>query len=334
MKAFLRSKESAVLLLFGIVFAAFAFTTESFATRDNLLTVARQYSEVAVVSVGLMMIIVTGGIDISVGSMLGLSSILIGVFAAQHHMNVWLACALGIAAGTLCGAINGLVITRLKVQPIVATLAMMSVARGLANVLSNNTAISGFPDSFAGLGETDMGPIPLIGYVPLSVVVALALVVIGAVVLRGTSFGRQLYAVGANEEAARLSGIHVLRIKMLAYTLTGLLCGLGGIMMTARAATADPRAGTGLEFEAITAVVMGGSSLRGGEGSIIGTIIGVAVMGVLRNGVSLRGVNDIWQVLFLGTMLIVAVLADNLRNWIRARGERVRIVQEITKAEA
>ena len=315
MKAILKSKESAILVLFAIVFICFARLSDRFATPDNLFNVARQYSELAVVSIGLTVVIITGGIDISVGSIVGLSSILVGVLAAKAGMNVWLACVLAIIGGLLCGLINGLVITRLRVQPIVATLAMLSAARGLAWVLSGARSLSGFPDSFVALGQTALGPIPL------SVAIALILVALGIIVLRYTALGRQVYAVGSSEEAARLSGINVFRIKLFAYALTGALCGLGGVIMSARLAASVPDAGSGFEFEAITAVVMGGSSLKGGEGNIIGTIIGVAVMGILRNGLNLTGVPNIWQVLFLGVMLILAVLGDNLRSWIGARRE-------------
>lgn len=328
MRTILKSKESAVLALFVIVFAAFAFTTDRFATSDNLFNVARQYSELAVVAVGLTMIIITGGIDISVGSMVGLTSILVGVFAGERHLNIWIACVLAILAGLGCGAINGLVITKLKVQPIVATLAMMSAARGLAFVLSGARSISNFPDGFIAFGQMAIGPIPL------PVLVALMLVILGVVILRYTAFGREVYAVGASEEAARLSGVSVFKIKMFAYAFTGMLCGLGGAMMASRVASSVPDAGSGFEFEAITAVVMGGSSLRGGEGNIVGTIIGVAVMAILRNGLNLRGVPNIWQVMFLGIMLILAVLADNLRGWLRAGRELREPVLENTKVGA
>ena len=313
MKAILRSKESAILILFAAVFICFARLSDRFATPDNLFNVARQYSELAVVSIGLTMVIITGGIDISVGSMVGLSSILVGVLGAKMGLNVWLACLLAMVGGLACGLINGLVVTKLRVQPIVATLAMLSAARGLAWILSGARSLSGFPDSFVALGQTAIGPMPL------SVVVALILVTLGIVVLRYTALGRAIYAVGSSEEAARLSGVNVFRIKLFAYAVTGLLCGLGGVIMAARLASSVPDAGSGFEFEAITAVVMGGSSLKGGEGNIIGTIIGVAVMGIIRNGLNLIGVPNIWQVLFLGVMLILAVLGDNLRSWIRAR---------------
>ena len=313
MKAILRSKESAILILFAAVFICFARLSDRFATPDNLFNVARQYSELAVVSIGLTMVIITGGIDISVGSMVGLSSILVGVLGAKMGLNVWLACVLAMVGGLACGLINGLVVTKLRVQPIVATLAMLSAARGLAWILSGARSLSGFPDSFVALGQTAIGPMPL------SVVVALILVTLGIVVLRYTALGRAIYAVGSSEEAARLSGVSVFRIKLFAYAVTGLLCGLGGVIMAARLASSVPDAGSGFEFEAITAVVMGGSSLKGGEGNIIGTIIGVAVMGIIRNGLNLIGVPNIWQVLFLGVMLILAVLGDNLRSWIRAR---------------
>ena len=317
----LRSKESAVFALFIIVFAVFAAQSDRFAAPDNLFNVARQYSELTVVSVGLTMVIITGGIDISVGSVVGLSSILVGVVAGRMGLNIWLACAAGLLAGLTCGAINGLVITKLKVQPIVTTLAMLSAARGLAFVLSEARSLSGFPDSFVALGQTAIGPIPGLGYVPLAVAAAFLLVVFGIILLRGTAFGRGIYAVGSSEEAARLSGINVFWVKMFAYWFTGLLGGLGGVMMAARLASSIPDAGTGFEFEAITAVVMGGSSLKGGEGNIVGTIIGVAIMGILRNGLNLIGVPNTWQVLFLGVMLILAVLADNLRSALRSKRE-------------
>lgn len=314
----LKSKECAVCFLFAVVFAVFAAQNERFASPDNLFNVARQYSEIAVVSVGLTMVIITGGIDISVGSVVGLSSVLAGVLAGQMGLNIWIACGAALATGLLCGAINGLVIAKLRVQPIVATLAMMTAARGLALVLSQGRSISGFPESFVALGQMPI-VIPVVGEIPLSVPVALSVVIFGIVLLRRATFGRGVYAVGSSEEAARLSGIDVLRVKMFVYSFTGLLCGLGGIMMAARVASAVPDAGNGFEFEAITAVVMGGSSLKGGEGNIIGTIIGVALMGILRNGLELIGVPNTWQLLFLGVMLILAVLADNLRGMLHAR---------------
>ncbi len=315
MKAILRSKESVVLALFAAVFSVFAAIEPRFASADNLFNVARQYSELAVVSVGMTMIIITGGIDISVGSILGLVSVMMGIFALRLGLNIWAACILSVCVGLACGIINGLVITRARVQPIVATLAMMSAARGLAMALTEGTSYSGFPDAFVAMGQTAVGPVPLM------VPVALAVVVLGIVLLRKTPLGRGIYAVGASEEAARLSGMNTFRLKMLAYGGTGLLCGVAGVMLTSRFASAVPGAGVGLEFEAITAVVLGGSSLKGGEGNILGTIIGVAVMGVLRNGLNLVGVQDDWQVLFLGAALILAVLADNIRLMMRARRE-------------
>lgn len=330
-RTILRSKETAVFGLFLAVFIVFARMTDRFATPDNLFNVARQYSELAVVAVGLTMVIIAGGLDISVGSVVGLSSILFGFVVTRAGMNVWLACLLAIVTGFACGTINALVITKLKVQPIVATLAMMSVARGLAYVLSEARSLGGFPDAFVGLGQTDVGPIPALGYVPLPVVVALAIVLAGFVLLRYAAFGRGIYAIGASEEAARLSGVNVFGTQLFVYGLTGVLCGLGGIMMAARVASSVPDAGSGFEFEAITAVVMGGSSLKGGEGSIVGTIIGVAVMAVLRNGLNLIGVPNIWQVLFLGVMLILAVLGDNLRSSLRAGRELRQTAPGIAK---
>ncbi|MDH7482440.1 MAG: ABC transporter permease [Armatimonadota bacterium] len=319
MSSILRSKELAVFILFVVVFAFFTMQTERFAAPDNLFNVARQYSELAVVSVGLTMVIITGGIDISVGSVVGLSSVLVGVLSSILGLNIWVSCVIAVFAGLGCGLINGLFITKAKLQPIVVTLAMMSAARGLAYVLTRGSSISGFPDAFAALGQKAIGPIPWIGYIPLPVFIALILVMLGVLLLRRTALGRGIYAVGASEEASRLSGINVFRIKLFAYSFTGLLCGLGGVMMAARLVSSVPDAGANFEFEAITAVVMGGSSLRGGEGNITGTIIGVGVMAILRNGLNLIGVPDIWQGLFLGVVLILAVLADNLRNALRER---------------
>lgn len=315
MKSILKSKESVVFALFVAIFALFAMREPRFATPDNLFNVARQYSELAVVSVGLTIVIITGGIDISVGSIVGLTSVMLGIFALQYGLDIWLSCLLAALVGTLCGMINGLVITRARIQPIVATLAMMSAARGLAQALTKGYSRSGFPDSFVALGQIAVGP------VPLTVPVALMVVVAGIVLLRKTAVGRGIYALGSSEEAARLSGMDTFRLKVFAYMATGFLCGLAGIMMAARMASAVPASGTGFEFEAITAVVLGGSSLKGGEGNILGAIIGVAVMGILRNGLNLIGVQDNWQVLFLGVALILAVLADNIRLMVRARRE-------------
>jgi ribose transport system permease protein len=286
----------------------------TFLTDENGLNVLRQISINLCLSIGMTMIILSGGIDLSVGSVLALA----GAVAAgllKHgielpYWNVMLeftvfgAIVAGIVVGLAAGWFNGLVITRFRLPPFVATLGTLSIARGLTQLWTRNYTISDLGDDFGFIGT---------GYrlgVPMPVWICAVLVFVFVVVTRRTRFGRYLYAVGGNERAARLSGLNVNRIKLMVYTIGGALAGIAGLLAAARSNAADPKVGIGYELDSIAAVVIGGTSLSGGRGSILGTVLGCLIIGVLNNGLVLLGVSPEWQLVVKGLVIIAAVAID------------------------
>jgi ribose transport system permease protein len=302
------------LLALALMVFALSMASENFLTVNNGLNVLRQISINLCLSIGMTMIILSGGIDLSVGSVLAFS----GAVAAGLLKNglplppteyaleftVPGAFLAGIAVGAALGWFNGLMITRFKLPPFVATLGMLSIARGLTRLWTG-----GFPITDLGGEFTFVG----IGYwwkVPMPVWISAALVAVFVVVTRRTRFGRYLYAVGGNERAARLSGLNVERVKRQVYMLGGALAGVAGLIATARQNAADPKIGVGYELDSIAAVVIGGTSLSGGHGSILGTVLGCLIIGVLNNGLVLLGVSPDWQLVIKGFVILVAVAID------------------------
>ena len=283
----------------------------NFLSVDNLMNVARQISINGIVAVGMTIVIATSGIDLSVGSVLALSACAAALMTG--HVPLGVALMGGIVVGALSGLFNGLLITLLRISPFIATLGMMSMARGGALVLTDGMPIDDLPPGLNALAG-QVGPIP----VPLLVMVVVA--VLGAVILNRTSLGRVAIALGSNEEAARLSGIPVHRFKLAIYAFNGALAGLAGIMLMARLSSAQPSGGGLMELDAIAAVVIGGASLMGGKASIGGTIVGVTIIGVLRNGLVLLDVSAFWQQLVIGIVIIMAVAADQWRTQRRPGG--------------
>ncbi len=277
--------------------------TPYFATAANLANVAEQSAIVGVIAVGMTFVILTGGIDLSVGSLVALAGIVIGV-AVQRGMPALIAVPLGVVAGGAAGALNGLMITRGSLPPFIATLGMMSVARGAALMLSDGRPISGFPDGLRALAtERVFG-------VPGPVMLMLALYALAYLVLTRTVLGRYMYAIGGNEEATALAGVNVKLWKTVVYAISGVSAGLCAVLLVARLNSAQPIAGIGYELDAIAAVVIGGTSLLGGSGSVIGTLIGALIMSVLRNGLNLLGVSSYLQQVAIGVVIITAVLID------------------------
>ncbi len=288
--------------LLGLALVLWALTPH-FLTISNLLNVAEQATIIAIIAVGMTFVIITGGIDLSVGSVLAFAGV---VMASVLHSGVPLPLALmvGLGAGLLCGLVNGLLITVGRLPPFIATLGMMSVARGAALMFTEGRPISGFSESLRSLATGE------VLRVPAPVIIMIGVYVIAHFVLRRTKLGRYTYAIGGNEEAALLSGINVKLYKTMVYGLAGLLSGLAAILLTARLNSAQPIAGISYELDAIAATVIGGTSLLGGEGTIIGTLIGALIMAVLRNGLNLLGVSSFIQQIVIGTVIIVAVLID------------------------
>ena len=277
--------------------------TPHFLTVSNLLNVLEQTAINAIVAVGMTFVIISGGIDLSVGSILALSGIALGS-ALQAGAAVPVAIALALAVGLGCGLVNGVLVTFGRLPPFIATLGMMSVARGAALMLAEGRPISGFDDGFRMLatGRVLMMPAP--------VIIAGLIYAVAHFVLGHTVFGRATYAIGGNEEAARLSGVHVRYHKTAIYGVAGLMSAAAAVILTARLNSAQPTAGTMYELDAIAATVIGGTSLLGGEGTLLGALIGALIMGVLRNGLNLLNVSSFFQQVVIGVVIIGAVLVD------------------------
>ena len=290
----------------GALFALGVFLTAAtphFLTVSNLLNVFEQTSINAVIAVGMTFVILSGGIDLSVGSILALAGILLAM-ALQNGWSVLPATLLGLAVGGACGLLNGLLVTLGRLPPFIATLGMMSVARGAALLLTEGRPVSGFEADFRSFAT---GRVLL---VPAAVLVAALAYFLAHVVLRRTVFGRCVYAIGGNEEAARFSGVSVRFYKTMVYAVSGLASAIAAALLTARLNSAQPIAGVMYELDAIAAVVIGGTSLRGGFGGVGGTLVGALIMGVLRNGLNLLGISSFLQQVVIGLVIVGAVLLD------------------------
>ena len=305
MKSSTKANLSKFKSLIGLFILCFVITlvTPRFLTISNITNVFTQVSVNAIIAVGMTFVILTGGIDLSVGSILALS----GAFAAsiiKSTGNVFLAFLVAIVLGIVIGGVNGLLVSKGKLQAFIVTLATMTIFRGATLVFTNGTPISKLSESFMKIGNGKIGP------VPIPVLITIIIVLIAFYVLSQTRFGRYLYALGGNEDSARLSGINTDKIKTLVYVISGVAAAVGGVIITSRIGSASPNAGTGFELDAIAAVVIGGTSLAGGEGTIIGTVIGALIIGVLNNGLNLMNVSPFYQSIVKGLVILIADLLD------------------------
>ncbi|PIC77061.1 ribose ABC transporter permease [Sporosarcina sp. P19] len=292
-----------------LIVVIISIMSPSFLTLNNLFNVLRQVSINALIAFGMTFVILTGGIDLSVGSILALTgAVTAGMMSGG--MDPILAMLLGILLGVLLGAINGLIIAKGKVAPFIATLATMTIFRGLTLVYTEGRPISGLGDSFTfqmlGKGYIFGIPVPVI-----TMAISFAVLYF---ILKKTTFGRRVYAVGGNEEASRLSGINVDRVKIYVYSLAGGLTAIASLILTSRLNSAQPTAGNMFELDAIAAVVLGGTSLTGGRGWIVGTLIGALIIGVLNNGLNLIGVSSFFQQVVKGAVILIAVLLDRKKT--------------------
>jgi ribose transport system permease protein len=307
----LRARESGIFLFtLYLVLFLYWYTGETFWTSQNLLNVARNFSFVAMMAIGQALVIITGGIDLSVGSVLGLAGMIAGVLLGAGH-GVGTAVTAALGTGIAAGAVNGFFVTRVGMPPFVPTLGMLSLARGLAFVLTQGRSISDFgpaADRFRSLGAGEVGEIPT----PVLYMVVLAIG--GWVFLARTHWGYRLYAIGGHEEAARLAGIPVGQMKFAVYVISGGLAALAGILTTSWLGVAQASAGTGQELDVIAAVVIGGTSLTGGQGTILGVVIAAALAGLIRNGLVQVQVSSYWTPVAVGTLLIAAVWLDQVRQ--------------------
>ncbi|MER5523033.1 substrate-binding domain-containing protein [Streptomyces sp. NPDC002677] len=298
--------NGALTALIVLVIAMSALSGD-FLTTDNLLNVGVQAAVTAILAFGATFVIVAAGIDLSVGSVAALSATMLAWSATSHGVPVFLAVLLAVATGIAAGLVNGFLIAYGKLPPFIATLAMLSVARGLSLVISDGSPIA-FPDSVSHLGDT------LGGWLPVPVLVMVLMGLIAAFVLGRTYIGRSMYAIGGNEEAARLSGLRVNKQKLAIYALSGLFAAVAGIVLASRLSSAQPQAANGYELDAIAAVVIGGASLAGGTGKASGTLIGALILAVLRNGLNLLNVSAFWQQVVIGVVIALAVLLDTVRR--------------------
>lgn len=291
--------------LIGLVLlcAIITFVTPSFLSLSNITNVFTQVSVNAIIAVGMTFVILTGGIDLSVGSTLAISGAL-SASIIKSTGSVTLAIIVAALVGIEIGLVNGLLISKGKLQAFIATLATMTIFRGATLVFTNGTPISKLPEKFVNIGNGK------IGFMPIPVIITVIVSIIAIYVLSQTRFGRYLYALGGNEDSARLSGINTDKIKTLVYVVSGFASSIAGVIITSRIASASPNAGTSFELDAIAAVVIGGTSLAGGEGKITGTLIGALIIGVLNNGLNLMNVSPFYQSIVKGLVILIAVLLD------------------------
>jgi ribose transport system permease protein len=293
----------------GVMVVVLTLLSSYFLTYENIISIGLQMSVVAIMAIGQIMVIISGGIDLAAGSVLALAGI-ITTMLLNANAGIPLAVLGGLAGGTVCGLLAGALIAWGHLPPFIATLGIMGMARGLALLLTGGSPIFNLPAAFNFLGggrAFELIPIPLL--------LAVLLAVAGHVLLTKTRFGRYVFAIGSNVLAARLAGINVPSTLLRLYAFNGLLCGFAGIILASRLSTGQPTAGAGYELDVIASCVIGGASLSGGEGTILGAMIGALIMGVLRNGSNLLDISAFWQQIAIGAIIIVAVLSDQYRKY-------------------
>ncbi|GAB2998067.1 ABC transporter permease [Amycolatopsis acidiphila] len=301
------------LLAFGsliVIYAFFSIVSPFFFSYGNFIAILFSTVVIGTLATGTTFVIISAGIDLSIGTGMALCAVMSGVFMVNMHLPLALGVPLAILFGGLVGLVNGINVALLKIPPFIATLAMMLVAEGLALVLSHSTPIY-FTDV---AGYTDLSSGELIPNLPNAVLILLVVAVLAGVLLTKSVLGRYTYSIGSNEEATALSGIDVRRWKLAIYAFAGLFTGLAGVMISARLGSAQPATGMGYELQAIAAVVIGGTSLSGGKGSIIGTLIGALIISVLNNGLQIMSIPQEWQNVILGCVILVAVYTDRIRK--------------------
>ena len=296
-----------IALLAACVF--FATRSDRFLTGDNLSIVLQQVMVVGVIAIGQTLVILTAGVDLSCGTVMALGAIVMTKLAAELGVSVPLAIVVGVGATTGFGLLNGLLVTRINLPPFIVTLGTLNIAFAITQLYSNAQTVTDLPDAMNALGGTfHVGGTTVV----YGVVVMLALYALTAFVLRETAAGRHVYAVGNNPEAARLTGIATPRVILAVYVLAGVLYGIAALLSVARTRVGDPNAGQTENLDAITAVVLGGTSLFGGRGTVLGSLVGALIVGVFRNGLTLMGVSSVYQILITGILVILAVATDQL----------------------
>ncbi|MDP3467913.1 MAG: ribose ABC transporter permease [Daejeonella sp.] len=301
-------RQYGILIVFSIICLIISFISPQFLTVSNWTIIITQVSINAILAFGVTFVIITGGIDLSLGSIVAVAGVSAAMLAHPDSYPLLVPVFAGLFAGLLIGAFNGFIITKSKIAPFIVTLGTMTIGRGLALILSNGRPVSNLSDSFVFIGSGKILGIPVL------IIILIIMFILCSVILNKTILGRYVYAVGGNEQAARASGINVSQVKIAVYSISGLLAGLAGILLTSRITTGQPNAGAGFELDAIAAVVIGGTSTTGGKGSMTGTLIGVLLIGVINNSLDLLNVTSYYQQVVMGIIIIGAVVLDSLNH--------------------
>lgn len=305
LSAFVNTRELTLLALIILIIVAMSFASPYFLSFANFRAVSVGMTPTAIIVIGMAILLASGGFDLSVGSVMALSSTVVAMLLLSG-MSIPAAVVCGILLGAVAGLVNGLLVTALGINPLVATLGTMSIARGIALVLTEGFSISSLPVEFSWIGKASLFGLPAL------VVFTVSLIIVFDLAVRHTRFFRQVYFIGANEKAAMLSGINVNRVRIIAYVLTGMLAALAGVLLASRLMSGTPTAGNGIELQVLAAAVIGGASLRGGEGTILGAFLGVVFVALINNSMTMLAVSIYWQMIVIGAVLVSAVALDML----------------------
>ncbi|WP_254055046.1 ABC transporter permease [Kiloniella sp. EL199] len=305
LQAFVDIRELTLIVLIAVIIIVMSNVNPYFLSFSNFRAVAVGMAPTAIIVIGMAILLASGGFDLSVGSVMALSSTVVAMLLLTG-MPIPLAVICGLVLGGVVGVVNGVLVTGLGINPLIATLGTMSIARGIALVLTEGFSVSSLPASFAWIGKADIGGLPVI------VLFTVLLVILFDLSVRHTRFFRQVYFIGANEKAAMLSGIHVTRVRIILYALAGVLAALAGVLLASRLMSGTPTAGNGIELQVLAAAVIGGASLRGGEGTILGAFLGVVFVALINNSMTMLAVSIYWQMIVIGGVLVTAVALDML----------------------
>jgi len=290
-----------IVIVLGIMVIIMSFLSPRFLTFSNFFNISRQISVMAIVAVGMTFVILSAGIDLSVGSIVALTGIMIAFFVQKMDLPIFIAATGGLLISLAVGLANGVLIARVKIPFFIVTLATMVIGRGICFLITGGFPISQLGDSFQKVGRG------YVAFIPIPVIIMIMVFLVAYLVLHHTGFGRYVYAIGGNEEASKLVGLSVDRIKIFIYGICGLTSGIGALILTSRMNSGDPNMGTGMELDAIAAAVIGGTSITGGKGWVWGTLIGVYIMGILNNGLNMLNVSAYYQMAFKGLIILIAV---------------------------
>ncbi|MEA4854018.1 MAG: ABC transporter permease [Christensenella sp.] len=327
-------KKFGIVIVLIALFTVFALLNPYFLDPSNIMELLKQVAFMGIIAVGMTFCMLTGGIDLSVGSNMALAVVVAALVMAAvpfgtQEANAIVGSLVGIGAATLVGFANGFFVNEIKIPPLIVTLAMMQIVRGIVYISTGAIPIyENIPEVFSFLGQGSIGP------VPFPVIVMAITFVIGGIILHKTVYGRHVYCVGGNEEVARLSGIGVKKVKYSVYMISGLLTGIAGILLLSRMNSGQPRAGLGYEFEVVTACVLGGISMAGGSGKLWGVFFGVVIMGTLSYGLVSVGLNEFWQMMIKGVVLLIAVGIDSMSQAKKHNLVEIRREEEERKKEA